>query len=41
MVHILYACAVGCLIYAIKCTRPDLAQASQVSKYMSDPSKSH
>ena len=37
-----YASAVGCLMYAMVCTRPDLAQAvSQVSKYMSNPGREH
>jgi hypothetical protein len=37
-----YASAVGCLMYAMICTRPDLAQAlSVVSKYMSNPGKPH
>jgi hypothetical protein len=37
-----YASAVGCLMYAMVCTRPDLAQAvSQVCKFMSKPGKHH
>ncbi|XP_040367425.1 secreted RxLR effector protein 161-like [Rosa chinensis] len=37
-----YASAVGCLMYTMICTRPDLAQAlSVVSKYMSNPGKPH
>lgn len=37
-----YACAVGCLMYAMVCTRPDIAQAvGVVSKYMSNPGKEH
>lgn len=37
-----YASAVGCLMYAMVCTRPDLAQAvSQVCKFMSKPGKQH
>jgi hypothetical protein len=37
-----YASAVGCLMYAMVCTRPDLAHAvSVVSKYMADPGKQH
>lgn len=37
-----YTSAVGCLMYAMICTRPDLAQAvSVVSKYMSNPGKAH
>ena len=34
--------AIGCLMYEMVCTRLDLAQAvSQVSKYMSNPGRSH
>ncbi|CAL2237889.1 unnamed protein product [Prunus armeniaca] len=37
-----YANAVGCLMYAMVCTRPDIAQAiSVVSKYMANPGKQH
>ena len=37
-----YASAVGCLMYAMYCTRPDLAQAvSAVSKFISNPRRSH
>jgi hypothetical protein len=37
-----YASAVGCLMYAMVCTRPDLAHAvSVVSKYMANPGKQH
>jgi hypothetical protein len=37
-----YASVVGCLMYAMVCTRPDLAHAvSVVSKYMANPGKSH
>jgi hypothetical protein len=37
-----YASAVGCLMYAMVCTRPDLAHAvSVVSKYMSNSGKQH
>jgi hypothetical protein len=37
-----YASAVGCLMYAMVCTRPDLAHAvSVVSKYMANPGKRH
>ncbi|KAL0373054.1 UNVERIFIED_CONTAM: Transposon Tf2-11 polyprotein [Sesamum calycinum] len=36
MAHVPYAYAVSCLMYAMVCTRPDLAHAvSQVCKYMS------
>ena len=42
MKNVPYASAVGCLMYAMICTRPDLAQAlSVVSKYMSNPGKRH
>lgn len=42
MSKIPYASAVGCLMYAMVCTRPDLAQAvSQVCKFMSKPGKQH
>ncbi|KAL1219429.1 Retrovirus-related Pol polyprotein from transposon TNT 1-94 [Cardamine amara subsp. amara] len=42
MAQVSYASAVGCLMYAMVCTRPDLAQAvSQVSKYMSNPGRKH
>ncbi|CAA0806530.1 Probable prolyl 4-hydroxylase 11 [Striga hermonthica] len=38
MVEIPYASVVGCLMYAMVCTRPDLAHAvGQVCKYMSRP----
>ena len=37
-----YASAVGCLMYAMVCTRPDLVYAvSVVSKYMANPEKQH
>ena len=37
-----YASAVGCLMYAIVCIRPDLAYVvSVVSKYMANPGKQH
>ena len=42
MSKILYASAVGCLMYAMVCTGPNLAQAvSQVCKFMSKPGKQH
>ena len=42
MKKISYASAVGCLMYAMVCTRPDLAQAlSVVSKYTSIPGRDH
>uniref|UniRef100_A0A2N9H0H2 Integrase catalytic domain-containing protein n=1 Tax=Fagus sylvatica TaxID=28930 RepID=A0A2N9H0H2_FAGSY len=37
-----YASAVGCLMYAMVCTRPDLAHAvSTVSRYMENPGREH
>ena len=37
-----YASAVGCLMYAMVCTRPDLAHAiSVVSKFLSNPGRMH
>uniref|UniRef100_A0A2N9J7Q6 Reverse transcriptase Ty1/copia-type domain-containing protein n=1 Tax=Fagus sylvatica TaxID=28930 RepID=A0A2N9J7Q6_FAGSY len=37
-----YASAVGCLMYAMVCTRPDLAHAvSTVSRYMANPEREH
>uniref|UniRef100_A0A2N9HW24 Integrase catalytic domain-containing protein n=1 Tax=Fagus sylvatica TaxID=28930 RepID=A0A2N9HW24_FAGSY len=37
-----YASALGCLMYAMVCTRPDLAHAvSTVSRYMANPRKEH
>ncbi|KFK26181.1 hypothetical protein AALP_AA8G213400 [Arabis alpina] len=42
MAQVPYASAVRCLMYAMVCTRPDLAQAvSEVSKYMSNPGRDH
>ncbi|KAE8721159.1 hypothetical protein F3Y22_tig00016637pilonHSYRG00027 [Hibiscus syriacus] len=42
MVKVPYSNVVGCLMYAMVCTRPDLAHAvSQVCKYMSKPNKQH
>jgi len=42
MAEVPYASAVGYLMYAMVCTRPDLAYAvSQVSKYMSKPGRQH
>ena len=42
MTEVPYASVVGCLMYAMICTRPDLAHAvSQVSKYMSKPGRQH
>ena len=40
MAKVPYASAVGCLMYAMVCTRSDLAHAvSQVCKYMSKPGR--
>ncbi|KAE8712086.1 cytochrome P450 71A9-like [Hibiscus syriacus] len=42
MAKVSYSNAVGCLMYAMVCTRPDLSHVvSQVCKYMSKPSKQH
>ncbi|GMI95521.1 cysteine-rich RLK (RECEPTOR-like protein kinase) 8 [Hibiscus trionum] len=42
MSKVLYASVVDCLMYAMVCTCPDLAQAvGQVYKYMSKPGRSH
>ncbi|XP_047319525.1 secreted RxLR effector protein 161-like [Impatiens glandulifera] len=42
MSHVPYASAVGSLMYAMVCTRPDLAHAvSVVSRFMGDPGKEH
>jgi len=42
MTRVPYASAVGSLIYAMVCTRPDLSQTiSMVSKYMHDPCRGH
>ncbi|KAH9793888.1 hypothetical protein KPL71_004697 [Citrus sinensis] len=42
MARVPYASAVGSLMYAMVCTRPDISQAvSMVSRYMHDPGKSH
>jgi len=42
MTRVSYASAVGSLMYAMMCTRPDLSQAvSMVSRYMHDPRQSH
>jgi hypothetical protein len=36
------ACAIGSMIYAMVCTRPDISQAvSVVSRYMANPDKEH
>jgi hypothetical protein len=42
MSHVPYVSAVGSLMYAIVCTRPDIAHAVGVlSRYMSKPGKEH
>jgi hypothetical protein len=42
MSKVLYANAVVCLMYAMVCTRPDLAHAvNVVSKYMANPRRQH
>ena len=42
MSRVPYASAVGSLMYAMVCTRPDLAQAvSVVSRFMGQPGKEH
>jgi len=40
--HVVYASAVGSLMYVMMCTRPDLSQAVlMVSRYMHDPGWSY
>jgi len=40
MSHVIYASAVGSLMYTMACTRPDLSQAiSMVSGYMHNPGR--
>lgn len=42
MARVPYTSVVGSLMYAMVCTRPDIAQAvSVVSRYMSCPGKGH
>ena len=42
MAKVLYCSAVGSLMYAMICTRPDIAYAvGVVSRYMSNPGKKH
>ncbi len=42
MAQIPYASAVGSLMYAMTCTRPDIAHAvGVVSRYMANPGKKH
>ena len=42
MSRIPYSCVVGSLMYAMVCSRPDLAHVlSVVSRYMANPGKEH
>jgi hypothetical protein len=42
MSHVPYVSVVGSLMYAMVCTRPDIAHAVGVlSRYMSKPEKEH
>lgn len=42
MSRIPYANVVGCLMYAMVCTRPDISHAvGVVSRYMENPGKEH
>jgi len=42
MSYVSYASALGSLMYAIVCTRPNLSQVtSMISRYMHDPRKGH
>ena len=42
MAKVPYASAIGSLMYAMVCTRPDIAQVvGAVSKYMTNPGKEH
>ena len=42
MALVLYASAVGSLMYAMVCTRPNIAHAvGVVSRYMANPGKEH
>lgn len=42
MMHALYANVVGCLMYAIVLTKPDISHAvSVISRYMASPGKEH
>ena len=42
MLKVSYASVVGCLMYAMICTKPDLAQGvSVVSKFLANPRKQH
>jgi hypothetical protein len=42
MSHVLYASAIGSLMYAMVCTKPDITHAvGFLSRYMSKPGKEH
>lgn len=42
MSHVPYSNVVGCLMYAMGCTRPDISQfVSVISRYMGNPGKEH
>ena len=42
MSHVLYVSAVGSLMYAMVCTRPDLLQVvSMIRRYIRDPDRGH
>ena len=41
MSRIPYASTVGSIIYAMTCTRPDVAYQIQVSRYQSDPDEKY
>ena len=42
MAKVTYASAICCLMYAMVCTKPDIAHALRVvSRYISNPSKQH
>ena len=42
MSHVPHANSIGCLMYAMVCTRPDISHAVGVSsKYMENPGKEH
>ena len=42
MSRVLYSNTVGCLMYAMVCTRPDISHAiGVVSKYIANPGKEH
>lgn len=41
MSRVPYASAVGSLMYAMICTRPDISHAVSVNRYMENPGKEH